>query len=335
MADGSEYNILVPGFAGRVPDAAQRVKEALAPLGVVGFIERPNCYDSGTALGVFLAGVRGESLLVADGRGQLSSMPLHEVITDRVLEGFGPEAVFLNNECVYGTPRPEEEHEEPLLVQGRSVCAGTGLRAEHLIVASVKDDSARWRFWEEGETGFARYEGGLPYPDFGFPPGAGTVIELIPVDGEVGVSISAGGRQMQLDFDFGTIPVTTFAPGTPAAELLETVRMTSAGLTPDVIDQLGEMTGNKRAAVDLERSSRESATLEGSSLRPLSDLLRNLGLGYNVLDYAQEGRYPDTARVIEPKGTMERVRVVRAEVKRRTGSQPSFFAALRQLSSGR
>ena len=323
-----DYHDLDLAFTGRVPDAVQRVQQALAPLGVVGLIEGPNYLSHSTSVSAVLIGVEGETVVVADAQGQLNSLPLRDVITERLLAGLGPEAAFLVDECVYGSPRPGGDQEEP--PQSWAVFAGPGLRAEHLVIASARDRGARWRYWEESGCGFARYEGERRYHRFGFPADAGTVIELIPAYQDLTATVFARGQRLDLDFSEGMVPVTTFAEGSPAAKHLEALCAIWSGFTPEAFAQLGEMTDNRRAAAELERTLQNGAVLQG-----LVELLRNLGIGRSALGYAESGSFPESARTIEPRGTLDRVRLVRAEVERRTGTKPSFFSALRQLKAAR
>ncbi|MFF5794265.1 hypothetical protein ACFY5D_19645 [Paeniglutamicibacter sp. NPDC012692] len=326
--DDFDFNELDLAFTGRVPDAVQRVQQALAPLGVVGLIEGPQYLSHSTAVSVVLRGVDGATVVVADALGQLKSLPLRDAITDRLIAGIRPEVAFLNDECVYGTPRPGYDQEEP--VQSWAVLAGPGLRAEHLVIASVKDRSARWRYWEENGCGFARYEGERRYHAFNFPADAGTVIALVPAYQDLTATIFARGQRLDMDFSESNVPITTFAEGSPAAEHLETLCAVWSGFTREAFEELGAMTGNARAAAELERTLNNGTGIQG-----LLELLRNLGIGRSALDYARNGTFPESARTIEPRGTLDRVRIVRAELERRTGTKPSFFGALRQLRSAR
>lgn len=322
--DDFDFNELDLAFTGRVSDAAQRVQRVLAPLGVVGIVESPNRLENSTAVSIILMGTDGESVMVADEFGRLKSLPLREVISDRVVADLGSEVVFLNDECVYGTPRPGYDQEEPL--QTWAVFAGTGLRAEHLVIASAKDRSARWRYWEEGGCGFARYEGERRYHQFSFPEDAGSIIQLIPNDQDLTATIFARGERLDMDFSEGMVPVATFAEGSPAAEYLAGAWAIWSGFTRETFEELGAMTGNARAAAELERTLKNGEVVQG-----LAELVRNLGVGRSALDYARNGTFPDAARGFEPRGTLGRVRMIRAEMERRTGTKPSFFAALRLL----
>lgn len=326
--DDFDYNELDMAFTGRMPDAAQRVQQVLAPLGVVGIIESPNRLEHSTAVSVILVGTDGESLTVADESCRLKSLPLRAVISDRVIADLAAEVVFLNDECVYGTPRPGYDQEEP--PQRWAIFAGPLLRAEHVVIASAKDRSATWHYWEENGCGFARYEGESRYQPFSFPDDAGTVIQLIPNDQDLTATIFARGRRLDMDFSEAMVPVTTFADGSPAAEHLAKAWAIWSGFTQEAFDELAVITGHARAAAELERTLKNGEMLQG-----LAELLRNLGIGRSALAYARNGNHPEEVRGFEPRGTLDRVRLVRAQVERRTGTKPSFFAALRQLRAAR
>lgn len=326
--DDIDYSELDLAFAGRVPDAAQRVQRVLAPLGIMGIIEGPQYLGHGTAVSVILLGTEGESVLVADEEGRLKSLPLPEVVSDSVIAELGSEVAFLNDVCVYGTPRQGYDQEEPL--QGWAVFAGPALGAEHVVIASAKDPGATWRYWDEGGCGFARYEGERRYHRFGFPPEAGTVIQLIPNDRDLTATVFARGERLDMDFREGLAPITPCAAGSPAAEHLAGVWAIWTGFTQESFEQLGAITGNARAAAELERTLKNGEVLQG-----LAELLRNLGVGRGALDYARQGNHPEGARSLAPRGTLDRVRLVRAEVELRTGTKPSFFGTLRQLRTAR
>lgn len=228
------------------------------------------------------------------------------------------------------TERPARVVTKNHPLQSWAIFAGQKLRAEHLVIASVTDRSARWKYWEENGCGFAHYAGEERFHSFSFPHDSGTVIELVPSDQELSATIFATGQRVDMDFSAGLVPITGFAEGSPAAKRLEEIMSTWNGFNPESFAQLVEMTGNRRAIAELERAQRNGAGLQG-----LLDLLGNLGIGSNVVDYARDGNVPDSARSLEPRGTLERVRLVRAEVEARTGSKPSFFGALKQLKDAR
>lgn len=324
----SDFSELDLSFAGRVEDAAQRVQRALAEFGVVGLVEGQEYLQNSTTVSSILVGVEGKSVLSADLMGELKSLPLSEVVNERLFAALGPQSAYLDYECVYGTRSSVEDEEKPL--QAWAIFAGQGLRAERLIMASVKDRGAKWRFWEENGCGLARYDGEERFHQFNFPPDSGTVIELIPSEKELSATIFAKGQRHDMDFSAGLVPITNFAAGSPAAERLEELLDTWTGFNPESFEQLVEMTGNARAVAELQRSQQNGAGIQG-----LLELLGNLGIGSNVVDYALNGNVPDSARSLEPRGTLDQVRLVRAEVQLRTGTKPSFFGVLKRLKDAR
>lgn len=225
-------------------------------------------------------------------------------------------------------PTPGEHEDVPL--QSWAIFAGLGLRAEHLVIATVKDRGAKWRFWEENGCGVARYDGEDRFHQFNFPADSGTVIELIPSDQELSATIFAKGQRLDMDFSEGLVPITLFAEGSPAAERLEELLTTWSGFNTESFEQLSVMTGNARAVAELQRSQ-----LNGAGLQGLLELLRNLDIGSSAVDYARNGNFPDSARSIESRGTLDRVRLVRTEAELCTGTKPSFFGTLRQLRTAR
>lgn len=315
-------------FTGRVVDAAQRVQRALAPLGIIGLIEGQEYLQNSTTVSAILVGVEGKSVLIADAMGQTKSLPLSEVVNERLFAGLEPQVAYLDYECVYGTPSPGDDEEKPL--QSWAIFAGHGLRAEHLVIASFKDRGAKWRFWEENDCAFARYDGEDRFQQFNFPPDSGTVIELIPSDQELSATVFAKEQRLDMDFSAGLVPITRFAEGSPAAERLEGLLNTWSGFNAESFEQLVEMTGNARAIAELQRSQRNGEGIQG-----LLELLKNLGISSSAVDYARNGTFPAAARIIEPRGTLEKVRLVRAEVERRTGTKPSFFGVLKQFKDAR
>lgn len=323
-----DFSELDLSFAGRVPDISERIQWALAPLGVVGIIESPQFLKHSTAVSVILTGVEGKSVDVGDEAGVLKSLPVKAVVNEQLFAEIAPEIAFLDYDCVYGTPRPEWDQQEEL--QSWTIISGLGLRADHLVIASVKDRSARWKYWEENGCGFARYEGENRFHQLNFLHDSGTVIELIPSEQELSATIFAKGQRVDMDFSAGLVPITRFAVGSPADERIGTILATWSGFTSDTLEQLVEMTGNRRAAAELQRSQRNGAGLQG-----LLELLRNLGIGASTLDYALNGNFPDNARSIEPRGMLDRVRLVREENELRTGTKPSFFGALKQFKAAR
>lgn len=118
-----------------------------------------------------------------------------------------------------------------------------------------------------------------------------------------------------LGFSTGLVPITSFAQGTPATERLE---------------ELLKMTGDTRAVAELQSSQRNGVGNGG-----LLELLKSLVIGSHVVDYARAGNVPDCARSLEPRGTLDKVRLVCAEVHQRTGTKPSFFGVLKQLNNAR
>lgn len=326
--DDLDFSELDLSFAGRVPDITERIQRALAPLGVVGIIESPQYLKHSTAVSVILTGVEGKSVDVSDEAGVLKSLPVKAVVNEQLLAEIAPEIAFLDNDCIYGTPRPEWDQQEEL--QSWTIISGPSLRADHVVIASVKDRSARWKYWEENGCGFARYEGENRFHQLNFPHDSGTVIELIASEQDLSATIYAKGQRLDMDFSAGLVPITRFSEGSPADELVGTILAAWSGFTAETFEQLVEMTGNRRASAELQRSQRN-----GTGFQSLLELLRNLGIGPSALDYALNGNFPDKARSIEPRGMLDRVRLVRAEIELRTGTKPSFFGALKQFKAAR
>ena len=319
-----DFSELALAFTGRVPDAGERVRQALAPLRILGLVEAPQYMDRTTVVSVILSGFEGDTVEIVDAHGNVETRPLRQVVDGGLVAGLRPEVAFLNDECVYGTPVPGGDRQEP--APSWAVFAGPGLRAEHLVIASAKDKSARWRYWEEGGCGLAHYSGERRYHLFAFPAEAGTVLELLPDGQDLDATLFAERRRLDMVFSEGAAPITGFPEGSAAALRLAALCAEWSGFTRETFDELAELTGNPRAAAALERTLRH-----GTARQALGELLGNVGIGRGALDYALQGNVPDTARSIEPRGTLERVKVVRAEVAARTGTRPSFFAALKRL----
>ncbi len=89
------------------------------------------------------------------------------------------------------------------------------------------------------------------------------------------------------------VPVTAIAEWSPAAKQLEAVWVTWSGFTREAFEQLGAMTGNRRAAAELERTLHSRA-----GLQRLIELLRNLGSGRSAPDYGRSGSFLDATRTI-------------------------------------
>lgn len=317
------YNELAFSFSGRVPEAAQRVQAALTALGVQGILEGLTYLRSSTAVHVLVAGREGRSVLTGDPLGQVSEREFDELFNDRLWASLRPAAVFLNDECVYGTPQQYDAEVPP---QSWLVIAGTSLRPEHLVVAMAKDKGARWSFWQSEGCGFARYDGDDRYHSFAFPQEAGVVVALIPRDRHIDVSVFARGQRVELEFSEETQPVTRFPEGSAAAEQLGIVWNDWFELGPETFETLAQSTGNPRAAAEL----RLGLDLE-AGLPLLEQMLRNLGISRRAMEYTQSGNAPATAQAFEPRGTLDRIRIIRDEIERRTGSRPSFFESLRML----
>lgn len=317
------FNELAMSFTGRVPDAADRVALALAPLGLMGIVESPHFLPRSTAVHVLLAGTEDDTVLAGDAAGHVAELGLREAASEQLVASLRPEAVFLNDECVYGNPQQDGFEVAP---QSWLVFAGTSLRPEHLVVAMSKDKGARWSFWQSEGCGFARYDGERRYHRFAFPEEAGVVVALIPKDRDMDASVFARGQRVDFEFSDETQPVVRFPEGSEAAEQLRIVWDDWFDLEPETFETLAQSTGNPRAAAELQRG----LDLE-AGLLILGQMLRNLGISRKAIDYATSGNVPQSAQLFEPRGTLDRVRIIRDEISGRTGTRPSFFKSLVSL----
>ncbi len=323
-----DFNELSVAYTGRVLDAAQRVRNVLAPLGLVGIIEGPNFLRDTTSVQVLLAGMEDVSILTGGEHGAVRTVALREAISQRLVASLAASAVFLNDECVSGVPRPGGDDEEP--VQSWVVFAGAGLRAEHMVIAAAKDKSARWHYWEADGCGFVRYAGEQRYHRFRFPEESGVVVALIPEFQDIDVAVFARRQRHDFEFSDNIFPLVSLDEGTQAARQQALVWNDWFDLSQETFDQLAESTGVPRAAVELKRGLQK-----GTGISVLSNLLRNLNISRLALDYALSGDTPQSAQIFSPRGTLDKVRLIRTETARRTGCKPSFLTGLKMLTSVR
>ncbi len=321
-----EYNEFTVAFMGRVPDAAQRVREVLAPTGLIGIVEGPHYQQRSTSAQLILAGPEEGTVFVADEQGAVAPRTIAEVIDAQIIAGLRPTVAFMNEECVFGAPLPAGQTEENF--QTWAVFAGTGLRPEHMVIATAKDKGATFNYWEADGCGFVRYTGERRYHRFSFPPEAGVVTGLIPAFEDFSLVVFAQGLRLEFEFSDRMVLLESFPTGSEAARWQQVLWDDWFDLTEETFTQLGQATGNPRAAAELQRRLHTDSGIDG-----LRELLRHLGISRTVMDYAVSGQAPQGARIFEPKGTLDRVRIIRSEIAQRTGQKPSFGAGLRLLNS--
>ncbi|GAA1408155.1 hypothetical protein AUR04nite_27660 [Glutamicibacter uratoxydans] len=325
-ASDFEYNELSLAFTGRVPDAAQRVQQVFAPLGLVGIVEGPNYQSNSTSVQLILAGPEEGAVFVADAQGTVSSRPFDQAVDAQMLSAINPAVAFFNEECLLGLPLPQADTDYSY--QDWAVFAGASLRPEHMVIAAAKDKGARWKFWEADGCGFIRYEGERRYHRFSFPQDAGIIVGLIPEFGDINAAVFSRGQRQDFEFSDTMAPLVSFPAGSPAAQRLQTLWNDWFDLVDETFADFGEATGNPRAAAELQRALQTDV-----GIPQLRELLRNLGISRTVLDYAVSPDAPQGAREFQPKGTLDKVRIIREEIAQRTGVKLSFSAGLRLLKS--
>jgi len=316
-----EYSEFALAFVGRVPEAADRVKQALAPLGLIALVEGPQFLSNATTVHVLIAGPDEGSAFAVDITGQVGTIALSQVLDERIIAQLSPAAAFVNDVCIYGAPLPPADTDDTY--QTWAIFAGPGLKAEHMVAAASKDKGASWSFWEASGCGFARYTGDRRYYRFSFPDEAGTVIGLIPEFQDIHVVVFARGQRKDFEFSRGLVRLADFPAGSEAAAQLQLLWNDWFDLVDQTFTQLAEATLNPRAAAELQRALEQDAGFSG-----LLDLLRNLGISRSAVDYAFSGDQPAGARSYKPRGTLDRVRIIREEIAARTGQKPSFGAGL-------
>lgn len=317
-----ELNHLTFTFAGKVPDAVQRVRKVLAPLRLVALVDGALELTGSTQVEVIVAGTREGSAFRADSSGNVVDVQLNSLLEASVLSACAPATVSCNETVIYGNPLPE--HEEAY--QDWEIFAGVGLRPEHLVIATVKNKDASWSFWEAEGCGFARYTRSHRYPEVRFPRTKTAVARLQPDCNEISVEVTQDGQSLELEFSDELRPLVAFPSGSEAEKQCQLLWNDWLEIFSEKFEQLGKFTGDQQAAVALEHRLQHDAGIEG-----INTLLDQLGISRAALDYALSGEEPEDAQKFAPRGLMDRVRMIGTAIAHGIGPRDSLAVALWRL----
>ena len=337
MIDSSYgYASIEIAFAGEPTDAIERTRQAMQRVGLIGNVEGPVHFTNATGVMVTCLARDGDELANIDSFAHVLFHPAEMIFTPEFCIALGAVAVLLDGVEIYVSPtfRPPEE----LRAASQLFLAGPKLCVEDLICLSRKDETAKWQYWNDRGTFFARYTGLIHERrprNLSFPTTSGPVIALrrntiYHRHDTYQAELHYEHRRIPLCFADKTVAISDYAPGSEAGLRYEDYLLLRSWVDDGQgLDMLSNATGSQVLGNQLLSGIRA-----GKGETVLEELQQGLGIAPGILSWLRQEQVPAGAHELVLDSKSACVEALQNFVQDSGHATLSGFASRKRLRKG-